>query len=129
MYEHVRYDLLADADGEEQQCTKEEKQTGFLENEPEQAFNFDSAFKYDAGANDSKYRTDSNYNSAFKYSGDGASQENNVSQSVALNISSDGEKFTVQESQRSHTSFIVAITCWILTFLSYLFFIITSPVT
>ena len=129
MYEHVRYDLLADGDGEELQCTKEEKQTSFLENEPEQAFNFDSAFKYDAGANDSKYRTDTNYNSAFKYSGDGASQENNVSQSVALNISSDGETFTVQESQRSHTSYVVAITCWILTFLSYLFFIITSPVT
>ena len=129
MYEHVRYDLLADADGEELQAAKEEKQTGFLESEPEQAFNFDSAFKYDAGANDSKYRTDSNYNSAFKYSGDGASKENNVSQSVALNISSDGEKFTVQESQRSHTSYVVAITCWILTFLSYLFFIITSPVT
>ena len=129
MYEHVRYDLLADADGEELQSTLEERTTGILENEKEQAFNFDSAFKYDAGVNDSKYRTDTNYNSAFKYSDNGSSQQNNSSQSVALNMSSDGEKFTVKESQRSHASCAVAITCWILTFLSYLFFIVTSPVT
>ena len=130
MYEHVRYDLLADADGEEPQSILEERTTGLLETEKEQAFNFDSAFKYDAGASDSKYRTDSNYNSAFKYSDNGSSQPNNSSQSVVLNMSSaDGEKFTVKESQRSHASCAVAITCWILTFLSYLFFIVTSPVT
>ena len=41
MYEHVRYDLLADADGEESQPAFEEKMSSFLENEPEQAFNFD----------------------------------------------------------------------------------------
>ena len=129
MYDHVRYDLLADADGEESQPALEDKTSGFLENEPEQAFNFDSAFKYDAGVNDSKYRTDTNYNSAFKYSDDGLSREEKPSQSVVLNMSSEGEKFTAQDSHRVHTSCAVAITCWILTFLSYLFFIITSPVT
>ena len=129
MYEHVRYDLLADADGEESQPALEDKTSSFLENEPEQAFNFDSAFKYDAGVNDSKYRTDTNYNSAFKYSDDGHSTEEKRSQSVVLNMSSEGEKFTAQDSRRVHSSCAVAITCWILTFLSYLFFIITSPVT
>ena len=129
MYEHVRYDLLADADGEESHPALEEKMSSFLENEPEQAFNFDSAFKYDAGVNDSKYRTDTNYNSAFKYSDDGQSREEKPSQSVVLNMSSEGEKFTAQDSHRVHTSCAVAITCWILTFLSYVFFIITSPIT
>ena len=131
MYEHVRYDLLADADGEELQSALEEKEkpSSFLENEPEQAFNFDSAFKYDAGVDDSKYRTDTNYNSAFKYSNDVPSREKDPSQSVALNMSSDDGKFTVEDSRRSHTSCAVAITCWILTFLSYLFFIVTSPIT
>ena len=129
MYEHVRYDLLADAEGEETQPALEDKTSSFYESELEQAFNFDSAFKYDAGVNDSKYRTDTNYNSAFKYSDDSHSREEKPSQSVVLNMSSEGEKFTAQDSHRVHTSCAVAITCWILTFLSYVFFIITSPVT
>ena len=126
MYEHVRYDLLADADGEEPEPTLEDRSNRTMEEE-EQAFSFDSAFHYDAGADDSKYRTDANYNSAFKYTNNGHS-EGNPSPSVALNMSN-GPKFNIEGSERSHTSCAITITSWILTFLSYIFFVITSPIT
>ena len=127
MYEHVRYDLLADADGEEPEPTLNEPRSNRITEEEQQAFSFDSAFQYDAGADDSKYRTDANYNSAFKYSDNGRSEEN-TSPSVALNMPK-GEKFNVEGSERSHTSCAIMITSWILTFLSYIFFVITSPIT
>ena len=127
MYEHVRYDLLADADGEESEPTMEDRPNRTLEEVEEQAFSFDSAFHYDAGADDSKYRTDANYNSAFKYSGNGPS-ERNQSNSVALNISNE-DKFILEEKNRDHASCGSMITSWILTLLSYIFFVITSPIT
>ena len=126
MYDHVRYDLLADADGEESDNVLEDRSNRTM-TEEEQAFSFDSAFQYDAGADDSKYRTDANYNSAFKYSDNGSS-EGNPSPSVALNMSS-GEKFRIEGSERSHSSCAITITSWILTFLSYIFFVVTAPIT
>ena len=129
MYDHVRYDLLADADGEELHPLQEERPPGFLESEKEQqAFSFDSAFHYDKGADDSKYRTDSNYNSAFQYSNSGANNENQKSQSIALNITNE-EQLGKLQSEHTHTSLSINIICWVLTFLSYVFFIITSPIT
>jgi hypothetical protein len=127
MYEHVRYDLLADADAAESVPIESEPRSNKSTEEEEQAFSFDSAFDYDAGAVDDKYRTDANYNSAFKYSDNGR-PEGHPSPSVALNMSY-GEKFTIEGSERSITSCATMITRWIFTFLSYIFFVITSPIT
>ena len=131
MYDHVRYDLLADADGEELHPLQEERPPGFLESEKEQqAFSFDSAFHYDAGADDSKYRTDTNYNSAFQYSNtNGANPENKEPQSIALNITNEDHLGKVHSEEHTHTSLGIIVICWVLTFLSYVFFIITSPIT
>ena len=126
MYEHVRYDLLADADGEGTDITLEDKPKGIMDDE-EQAFSFDSAFQYDTGVDDSKYRADTNYNSAFKYSENPDSRNTHQSPSVALNMSYE-EKF-VPDIEYRKTSYIMIITSWVLTFLSYVFFVITSPIT
>ena len=126
MYEHVRYDLLADTDGEGTDITLEDKPKGIMDDE-EQAFSFDSAFQYDTGVDDSKYRADTNYNSAFKYSENPDSRNNHQSPSVALNMSYE-EKF-VPDIEYRKTSYIMIITSWVLTFLSYVFFVITSPIT
>ena len=126
MYEHVRYDLLADADGEGTDINLEDKPKGIMDDE-EQAFSFDSAFQYDTGVDDSKYRADTNYNSAFKYSENPDSRNTHQSPSVALNMSYE-EKF-VPDIEYRKTSYIMIITSWVLTFLSYVFFVITSPIT
>ena len=82
-----------------------------------QAFSFESALKYDAGPNSAKYRSDANFNSSFKYSGNAIAGRD----SVALNIGN--------EMQQSRTSYGLLITTWVLTILAYIFFVFTSPLT
>jgi len=90
----------------------------------EQAFSFDSAFRYDTGEDFSKYRTDANhYNSTFSYS-ENPDSKNNQASSVAFNE----EKF-VSDIENAKISHLMMITIWVLTFLSYVFFAITSPIT
>lgn len=113
MFSDVKYSRLATA-GDGTDPTLEVKAS------EGQAFSFESAFKYDAGPSSAKYRTDANFNSSFKYSGNAIAGRHDAS-SVALNIGN--------EMEQSRTSYGLLITTWVLTFLAYIFFVFTSPLT
>ena len=112
MFSDVKYSRLATA-GDGTDPTLEVKAS------EGQAFSFESAFKYDAGPSSAKYRTDANFNSSFKYSGNPIAVRQY--DSVTLNIGN--------EIEQTGTSYGLLITTWVLTFLAYIFFVFTSPLT
>jgi hypothetical protein len=84
----------------------------------EPTFNFDSIFTYDQLPGSKKYVGAKNtYNSAFKYTNMTAGRQ---SGHLALNMRSDNEL---------PTSMAMVITSYVLTFLSYLLFALTVPIT
>lgn len=91
-------------------------------------FQFDSAFTYDtADLSDIKrYGHKSNFNSAFRYSNlnpAGGKQTGHL----AVNIRDEDEN--AERERLAKPSTWMVLTSWVLTFLSYLFFIITAPIT
>ena len=81
------------------------------------AFNFDSVFTFDEEQKNYGPRSKDNYNSAFKYSN---MEEGQQKDNLALDI---------DLRQESKPSTVLIITTYILTFLSYIFFAITMPIT
>ena len=81
------------------------------------AFNFDSVFTFDEEQKNYGPRSKDNYNSAFKYSN---MEEGQQKENLALDI---------DLRQESKPSTVLIITTYILTFLSYIFFAITMPIT
>ena len=81
------------------------------------AFNFDSVFTFDEEQKNYGPRSKDNYNSAFKYSN---MEEGQQKDNLALDI---------DLRQESKPSTVLIITTYILTFLSYVFFAITIPIT
>ena len=124
MFENVKYSRLAEA-GDGTDPT--------LEVRPSEgkAFSFDSAFKYDAGVNSPKYRSTANYNSAFKYSGNAIPERNyNLSVRLDMSMSSRTDGAYMDESyEQNRTPYGLLITTWVLTILSYIFFVFTAPIT
>ena len=81
------------------------------------AFNFDSVFTFDEEQKNYGPRSKDNYNSAFKYSN---MEEGQQKDNLVLDI---------DLRQESKPSTVLIITTYILTFLSYIFFAITMPIT
>ena len=81
------------------------------------AFNFDSVFTFDEEQKNYGPRSKDNYNSAFKYSN---MEEGQQKDNLALDI---------DLRQETKPSTVLIITTYILTFLSYIFFAITMPIT
>ena len=81
------------------------------------AFNFDSVFTFDEEQKNYGPRSKDNYDSAFKYSN---MEEGQQKDNLALDI---------DLRQESKPSTVLIITTYILTFLSYIFFAITMPIT
>jgi len=122
MFDNVKYSRLPE-NGEGSDPTLEVSASNG------KAFSFDSAFKYDVGPKDSKYNSTSNYNSAFKYSGNAIGNNKNRS-SVALDMSNGTNGAYAEEGyERNQTSWGLVLTTWVLTILSYVCFILTSPIT
>ena len=122
MFDNVKYSRLPE-NGEGSDPTLEVSASNG------KAFSFDSAFKYDVGPKDSKYNSTSNYNSAFKYSGNAIGNNKNRS-SVALDMSNGTNgAYTEEGYERNQTSWGLVLTTWVLTILSYVCFILTSPIT
>lgn len=80
------------------------------------AFSFDSAFKYDQGPASGKFKSQSNYNSAFKYN-------NHDHVSVRME---DNDVFDRTVSQPGWGFYV---TNFAFTFFSYLLFVLTLPIT
>ena len=124
MFENVKYSRLQDAGYGTDPTLEVSASDG-------KAFSFESAFKYDAGPNASKYASSSNYNSAFKYSGNaiGHGGHHNHGQ-VQLDMSNGTNGAYMEEGyERNRPSLGMLLTTWVLTFLSYIFFVFTSPIT
>lgn len=98
----VKYSLLSPDNPEAAASVKES----------ESAFNFSSTFTYDD-------KPDVKYKSAFSYSGE---------QGRDCNINMDHMGHD-QDLTNYQQPVWLNITCWILTFLSYVFFVLTLPVT
>ena len=123
MFDNVKYTRLQDAGyGDSLEISASDGQ----------AFSFDSAFKYDSGPNASKYASRSNYNSAFKYSGNAIGGRNTHGHNgqVQLDMSNGTNGAYMEEGyERNRPSLGLLLTTWVLTFLSYIFFVFTSPIT
>ena len=120
MFDNVKYSRLQDgSDGNGLEVASRDGQ----------AFSFDSAFKYDVGPKDSKYNSTSNYNSAFKYSGNAIGNYNNRS-SVRLDMTNGTNGAYAEEGyEKNPTSWGLLLTTWVLTILCYICFALTSPIT
>ena len=122
MFENVKYSRLPDAGYGTDPTLEVSASDG-------KAFSFDSAFKYDTGPTASKYASRSNYNSAFKYSGNAIAGRNAHGQ-VQLDMSNGTNGAYMEEGyERNRPSLGLLLTTWVLTFLSYIFFVFTSPIT
>ena len=122
MYENVKYDLIAEPIEETSEAALEGKQSD------SQAFSFDSVFKYEDEVNASNYRSVANFSSAFKYS-ESAPPGTYTSPSAPLDISYGPNRDLTYEQRRQSPSFIMMIICHVLTILSYVFFLLTLPIT
>jgi len=121
MFENVKYSRLQDTFGSDP--------TLEVSASDGKAFSFDSAFKYDDGPKSSKYTSRSNYNSAFRYSGNAIGGHHNHGQ-VQLDMSNGTNGAYMEEGyERNRPSLGLLLTTWVLTFLSYIFFVFTSPIT
>ena len=122
MFENVKYTRLAEA-GDGTDPTLE------VTSSDGKAFSFDSAFKYDHGVKDTKYRSSANYNSAFKYSGNAIPKRHERSVGIDMASGMNGAYMDEDFYERSRTPYGLIITSWFLTFFSYVFFVFTSPIT
>ena len=105
----VKYSRL-DSDGDKEGQEEEQHK------HPESAFNYTSPFTYEDISPDIKYKRAHTFESAFTYS------DNHVN----INMDHVGNEL---ETTASGPSPVMIATSWILTFLSYLFFILTLPLT
>jgi hypothetical protein len=119
MFENIKYTRLQDAG----HGTEENVSDG-------NAFSFDSAFKYDSGPSASKYNSRANYNSAFKYSGNAINHGRHEHGQVKVDMSNGTNGAYMEEGyERNRPSIGLFLTTWVLTILSYIFFVFTSPIT
>ena len=122
MFGNVKYSRLGEAGHETDSTLDITASNG-------KAFSFESAFEYDTGPAASKYKSTANYNSAFKYSGN-AIDRRDPQGSVRLNMSNGTNGAYMEEGyERNRPSFGLTITTWVLTLLSFIFFVFTSPIT
>ena len=122
MFENVKYSRLTENGGGSDHTLEVSASDG-------KAFSFDSAFKYDVGPKDAKYNSTSNYNSAFKYSGNAIGNKTNRP-SVRLDMTNGTNGAYAEEGyERNPISWGLLLTTWVLTILSYVCFILTSPIT
>ena len=123
MFDNVKYSRLQDTGDVSDQI----RHDALAENG--KAFSFDSAFKYDVGPKDSKYNSTSNYNSAFKYSGNAIGNQTNRS-SVALDMTNGTNgAYATEGYEKNQTSWGLLLTTWVFTIMFYVLFIVTSPIT
>ena len=122
MFGNVKYSRLAEA-GDGTDPTLE------VNASDNRAFSFESAFKYDSGVHASKYKSTSNYNSAFKYSGNAIAGRHEPG-AVRLDMSNGTNGAYMNEGyERNKPGYGLLLTTWVLTILSYIFFVFTSPIT
>ncbi len=92
------------------------------------AFNFTSVWSYpaDAATSDANYNSKYNYNSAFKYRDAHVRiRMDNLTNSNMVALSAEDD---VSAGPRQPAYWLV-VTSWMLTFFSYLFFVLTIPVS
>ena len=110
MHQNVKYSPLLSESAQEEMDPSEANQN------PNPAFEFGSVFKYD----DEKtiadnFKSQANYGSAFKY------RDPHVRIKMAVD--------TDLEPQQAQPMLFLVITSWVLSFLSYAFFVLTIPIS
>ena len=111
---NVKYSKLTDLEADDGSAVLEIK----AKDKTEETFNFDSIYDYDEEAK-KKYGTGKNtFNSAFKYTNMTPGRPRGH---LAVNVNEEAEKVVASTT--------VLVTSYLLTFLSYIFFVLTLPLT